>query len=202
MAFARGFLHRPQTTTLRRGLFQVHLWAGVALAGYVGVVGVTGAALMFRPQMQAATYPQFFEVERRGPSAPPGEIVRVFETAYPGAALIGIDYPTARRGTVLAYLTGPEGLITTFAHPETGEILGELPGESWISWLQQLHFNLLSGQTGLLINGVGAIGLALLCLTGPVMWWPGAGGRRWASISGGAGGASTGSSTGRRASGR
>jgi uncharacterized iron-regulated membrane protein len=39
--------------------------------------------------------------------------------------------------------------------------------------LQDLHFNLLSGRTGRVVNGVGAIFLFALCVTGIVIWWPG-----------------------------
>jgi uncharacterized iron-regulated membrane protein len=36
-----------------------------------------------------------------------------------------------------------------------------------------LHANLLGGSSGRLVNGVGAILLTILCLTGAVIWWPG-----------------------------
>jgi uncharacterized iron-regulated membrane protein len=36
-----------------------------------------------------------------------------------------------------------------------------------------LHENLLTGSTGRIVNGIGAISLALLCLTGAAIWWPG-----------------------------
>jgi uncharacterized iron-regulated membrane protein len=36
-----------------------------------------------------------------------------------------------------------------------------------------LHANLLGGSSGRLVNGVGAILLTVLCLTGAVIWWPG-----------------------------
>jgi uncharacterized iron-regulated membrane protein len=35
------------------------------------------------------------------------------------------------------------------------------------------HTNLATGPTGRFINGVGAVCLTLLCLTGAVIWWPG-----------------------------
>ena len=35
------------------------------------------------------------------------------------------------------------------------------------------HKNLLAGGTGRLVNGIGAVSLVLLCLTGAVIWWPG-----------------------------
>ena len=59
-----SFLRRPQTTWIRRALFQVHLWMGVTVAAYVCLVGVTGAALVFRPEMQKATFTEYFEVRR------------------------------------------------------------------------------------------------------------------------------------------
>jgi uncharacterized iron-regulated membrane protein len=36
-----------------------------------------------------------------------------------------------------------------------------------------LHENLLFGRNGRFVNGIGAICLILLCLTGAVIWWPG-----------------------------
>jgi uncharacterized iron-regulated membrane protein len=43
----------------------------------------------------------------------------------------------------------------------------------FIDWVVDLHENLLFGQNGRLVNGIGAIGLTLLILTGIVVWWPG-----------------------------
>src|SRR5215831_7251772 len=46
-----------------------------------------------------------------------------------------------------------------------------------IEWLVNFHANLASGPTGRLVNGMGAIGLTALCLTGAIIWWPGI--RNW-----------------------
>jgi uncharacterized iron-regulated membrane protein len=46
-----------------------------------------------------------------------------------------------------------------------------------IEWLVNFHANLASGPTGQLVNGIGAIGLTALCLTGAIIWWPGI--RNW-----------------------
>jgi len=42
-----------------------------------------------------------------------------------------------------------------------------------LQWLVDLHDNLLSGQTGRTVNGIGAFLVTLLGLTGTVIWWPG-----------------------------
>lgn len=44
---------------------------------------------------------------------------------------------------------------------------------SSVEWMVDLHENLLSGKNGRFVNGVGAICLISLCLTGAVIWWPG-----------------------------
>jgi uncharacterized iron-regulated membrane protein len=49
----------------------------------------------------------------------------------------------------------------------------ELSGNSFVEWVVRLHENLLSGTTGRFVNGIGAVCLTLLCLTGAVIWWPG-----------------------------
>lgn len=42
-----------------------------------------------------------------------------------------------------------------------------------IEWTVNFHENLLFGQKGRFVNGIGAMGLILLGLTGAVVWWPG-----------------------------
>ncbi len=42
-----------------------------------------------------------------------------------------------------------------------------------VTWLAQLHDDLLAGHTGRLVNGVGAILVAMLAIAGLVIWWPG-----------------------------
>jgi uncharacterized iron-regulated membrane protein len=159
---------------LRKALFQIHLWTGVALALYVVVIGASGAALVFRPEMQKAAYPQFFTVARAAgqPDADIAEIVRELGAKYPASRLLGIDYPTGRRATYLSYLTQGDRLLTVFSHPVSATVLGELPGQSWITRLQDLHFNLFAGSVGRVINGIGALSLIVMFGTGFVVWWP------------------------------
>src|SRR5690348_1307645 len=42
-----------------------------------------------------------------------------------------------------------------------------------VEWMVDLHDNLLFGTTGRAMNGIGAICLTLICLTGAILWWPG-----------------------------
>ena len=167
-----------RSAPLRRVLFQVHLWVGVTAALYVLVVSVTGAALVFRIHLQRAVHPELLTARTDGPQA---DIVTVLESvreAYPRGRLSGVDAPTTVRPTHLAYVTENGRFHTVLSDPVTAKVLGELPEHSVVRTLQDLHFDLLAGPTGRVLNGVGALCLLLLCLTGLFIWWPGSAGWR------------------------
>jgi hypothetical protein len=58
----------------------------------------------------------------------------------------------------------------------TGSILvfrNELSEWFSVEWIVNLHENLLFGAKGRLVNGIGAICLTTVCVTGAIIWWPG-----------------------------
>jgi uncharacterized iron-regulated membrane protein len=167
-----GFLYRPQATFVRRVLFQIHLWMGVLAGTYVVLVCVTGAALVFRIDLQRALHPHLF-TPGAGPQVDAATILERLRQTYPDGRISGIDAPTTARPTYLAYVVQRGRLLTLLVDPAGGHVLGELPERSFIRTLQDLHFNLLAGRTGRVINGIGAGLLLALCLTGVVIWWPG-----------------------------
>ncbi len=104
-----------------------------------------------------------------------GELIEAARRAYP-------DYTP--RSVLLGTTPGLEVEITLdrgtkrkvrVFDPYTGRDLGEAVPYSLrvISWMLNLHVNLLAGPTGRIVNGVCAILLTLLSLTGAVIWWPG-----------------------------
>jgi uncharacterized iron-regulated membrane protein len=167
------YLHKPQSVWLRRAFFQVHLWVGIAAGVYVLVVSVTGAALVFRIDMQRALFPALFTTSRNAPPADASTMLDTVRATFPDDRISGIDAPTTTRPTYLAYVVRENTFLTLLFDPQSGRLLGELPDASALRLLQQLHFNLLGGRTGRLVNGIGAIAIALMALTGFIIWWPG-----------------------------
>lgn len=169
----RTFLDQPQSVFLRRALFQVHLWVGVLTGVYIFVVCVTGAALVFRIDMQRAMHPALFTPSASGPPADPVAIMDSVVRAYPGERVSGVDAPTTARPTYLAYASRGDRFRTLLLDPVTATMLGELADTSVVRVIQDLHFDLLGGRTGRIVNGIGGLFLAVMCLTGLVIWWPG-----------------------------
>lgn len=172
-----GFIDRPQTVWLRRALFQVHLWLGVALAIYFTVIGVTGSVLVFREELDAWLQPALPPVTAPAgaPLATLDQVVDSVHRAFPGRAVFSIRMPYGSNPRTVAYIEGiDEVRVAVILDPHDARVLKTvwLKG-TWVDWTAQLHINLLGGRTGLLINGVGAVLLLVLCLSGAVIWWPG-----------------------------
>ena len=167
---------------MRRLLFQVHLWLGVLLGLYVVVVCVSGAALVFRIDLQRALDPHLFTPGAAGPLADPVAVMESVSRAYPQHGLSGVEAPTTRRPVYLAYVTKGVEFRTVLIDPVSAVVLGDLPERAVVRALQDLHYNLLGGRTGRTINGVGALAILVLCATGLVVWWPGRRGWRRALV--------------------
>lgn len=169
----RVCLYRPQTVFFRRALFQVHLWTGIAAGLYIFVVCVTGAALVFRIDMQRAAHPELF-TSADGPPANPATVLEQVRDAFPADEVSFVEAPSRLRPVYLAYLKRGADFPAVLVDPASGRVLGEVPQHSAIRTLQELHFDLLAGRRGRVANGIGAALLLVLSLTGVVIWWPGA----------------------------
>jgi len=156
---------------MRRAIFQIHLWVGVLAGVYIFIVSLTGAALVFRIDMQRALYPDLFTPRARGPLADPVTVMESVSRAYSDHKLSGVDAPTSARPTYLAYVTRGTDFLTVLIDPVSAEVLGELPDRTAIRALQDLHFNLMLGRSGRAINGIGAACTLVMVVTGAWLWW-------------------------------
>jgi uncharacterized iron-regulated membrane protein len=153
-------------------LFQIHLWTGITVGLYISVVCVTGSALVYRIDMQRAAHPTLFTPGTGRPTHPAIVLERVRD-AFPADRVSFVEAPSRTRPVYLAYLRRGDDFPAVLADPADGRVLGEVPQHSVIRTLQELHFDLLAGRRGRIANGIGAVLLLVLCLTGMVIWWPG-----------------------------
>jgi uncharacterized iron-regulated membrane protein len=176
-----GFFHQPQRVWLRRAMFQIHLWTGIGVGLYIVVVCVTGSVLVFRRELMRA-YSNRPQVSVHAADAKPlGEdgLRAAARRAYPEFTVDKVWIGRRSSTPVDIWMErGPNGHKETKQHlfdPYSGADLGETRprGVRVIDWLVSLHDDLLGGMNGRLVNGVGAILLTVLCLTGAIIWWQG-----------------------------
>lgn len=170
-----GFWRQPEKTWLRRALFQVHLWTGIAVGVYIVLISVTGSAVVFRRDLLFAKLGNVPAAEATGKRMTEPQLREAVLEQYPGGEITKVVF--SRRRLTPAEVTlnvGGEKIEQRF-NPYTGVDMGEL--HPWsvavMEWFVDLHDNLLTGETGRQFNAVGGGLLCLLCLTGVVIWWRG-----------------------------
>ncbi len=175
----------PRRVWLRRALFQVHLWVGLLLTLYAIVIGVSGAALVFRTEIERHLQPQLAHLTPSQQRVTLADTIGRVERDRPGWRVASLrDFSKSTEATTLLLRRTGGGLDANYRavsiNPYTGEVLADtMRFAGVLGWLSNLHFYLLAGHTGLLVSGWMALGLVVLCLTGLVVWWPGV--RRWRS---------------------
>src|SRR5215211_458601 len=108
----------------RRWLVRIHLWVGVASGLYILTVCLTGAALVFRIDMQKARHPDLFTASGTGPPADPVQVMDSVSRTYPAYRLSGVEAPTSRRPTYLAYVIREREFRTVLVNPFDARVLG------------------------------------------------------------------------------
>jgi uncharacterized iron-regulated membrane protein len=109
----------------------------------------------------------------------------VHSQRYPTRELARLVVPTDDSSSVEVVLQvrrprtlAEADLVSVFVDPYTLEVIGtRRKADTWLGRLQDFHYALFAGEPGLKVNGVAAIALLALALSGPVLWWPGPG--RW-----------------------
>ncbi|HEX4051796.1 MAG TPA: PepSY-associated TM helix domain-containing protein [Steroidobacteraceae bacterium] len=185
MTTAGGYWRRPQAVRWRRALFQVHLWTGLALALYVVFISLTGSAIVFRREMDETFCPRIVLVSPNGPRLSTAQLTVAAQHAFSRVprfdpALVQVRSPRVPNAAIEGwYRVGSRGRLQRLIDPYTGKDLGDAaPCEpAVVSLVADLHDELLGGDFGTALNGAGAVALTLMCLTGMLLWWPGA--SRW-----------------------
>src|SRR3954469_21260714 len=170
-----GFWKQPQKTFLRRAMFQVHLWTGVAVGVYIIFISVTGSAVVFRRDL---LYAKLGNIPAGDATAAPmteAQLRAAVLKQYPGWDIARIVIPRRKLSPAEAALTLNGDKIEERFNKYTGADMGEMHPRSVIvmEWFVDLHDNLLAGETGRKINALFGGLLCLLCLTGVVIWWRG-----------------------------
>lgn len=171
----KQWTRQPQRLWIRKALFQVHLWTGIGVGLYILVISLTGSLLVYRTELYRAATPAPSVVTPSGPRLTTEQLRQAAMRAHPGFVIDQVFPVKNANQAVIVSLRRDADRRERLFDPYTGRDLGN--SIAWgirvASWLLDLHDNLLSGPTGRLVNGIGALILILVACTGLVIWWPG-----------------------------
>ena len=163
---------------LRRAVRKAHLWLGLGLGGLFVLLGLTGSVLAFYPQLDALLHP---EIRAEG-SAPPDwdQALMTLRTAYPEKQGPWRFEVTSTPGALPArYYKPPEReghafrpMMVWLSRDGSRIIRRDYWGEYAVTFIYDLHYRLLLGETGGKLLGWSGFALLALLLSGIWAWWP------------------------------
>jgi uncharacterized iron-regulated membrane protein len=139
------------------------------------MICLTGSVLVYRNELYLAFSPEPVIVPGSGVALAGDALAQAVRNAYPDHEISNVEAGQTANHAIEVTLSRGDATRRRLFHPFTGQDLGDpLPlGFRLTAWLLDLHDNLLAGSAGRRVNGVGALLLLLLCVTGGVIWWPG-----------------------------
>lgn len=170
----------------RRVATLLHRWTGLALAGFLTIVGLTGALLAWNDALERVFAPSLFVLPASSVDRPPLDIFRLREAAerLSGGAVNGVDFTRAHDAAAVFYVQprpgGPAPANDEIAlDPASGHLLGARRNGDLsqgrvniMPFVYRLHDTLLLGDTGALILGIAALFWTLDCLVGAYLTFP------------------------------
>lgn len=172
----QSWVRQPQRVWLRRAIFQVHLWTGLAIGLYLVVLSLSGSVLVYHEELDRlfATPHPLYEPNRTRLSTE--ELRTAALRVYPQWQVTYVSERLPRRRPVIeVWLERGEQRRERLLNPYTGADLGPAmtTGERMLGWLSRLHDDLLLNWEGRWWNGFGSAIFTLLVVAGAIVWWPG-----------------------------
>lgn len=168
-------MRQPQKIWLRRALFQIHLWSGIAAGLYILMISITGSVLVYWNELYRAVTPAPIVSHGSGPRLTDAQIAAAAKRAYPGYRVMRINRPPNPDQAASIILQRGNREKHRFFDVRTGADLGDsvTTGMRVVGFILDLHDNLLAGERGRSVNGAGACVALALAISGLVIWWPG-----------------------------
>lgn len=174
-SFRQRWLHHPQHTRLRRLLFRLHMITGVSLGLYLLFISLTGSVLVYRNELLEMAMPLPPVSTARAPLLEDAQLEQQAIAQFPGYRIERLFRGTDENQAVEIWLTRSDKRLQRFFDPRTGEDVGN--ASRWkmeaVYLLMEAHKSFLAGPMGVRINGVGALALLFMALSGLLLWWPG-----------------------------
>lgn len=151
-------------------LKRIHGWLALSLFVPVLLVGLSGAALVFRDELLPLLTPAIVVPERAGNTPRYERVLAAARAAAPGAE--AVDLLAQRPGRAVEVWVQQGGALRTlFVDAGTGRIVADSDRDFLpLAMLYRLHKTLLLREAGETLAGLAGLALLLLSLSGFVLW--------------------------------
>lgn len=162
-----------QNSPTTRMIWRWHFYAGLLVIPFVLILSLTGAAYLFKPQIDRWEERAWTGLPTTGAVLPSRQITAVLAT-HPGARVHSYRLPErpGDAAMIRIALPGGEAMRDVYVSPR-GAVLASIQPERRITaTLARLHGSLLMGRLGGWIVELAASWAIVMILTGLYLWWP------------------------------
>ncbi|REG99488.1 PepSY-associated TM helix domain-containing protein [Flavobacterium aquicola] len=160
---------------VKKIISQIHLWLGLASGLIVFIVALTGSILVFEEEIEEILHPEFYTVTSIAKEKKAIDYsIEILEKKYSIKTINRIYTYNDPKRTSLVMAKDSNDETQIFAiNPYTGKIIDKVTMKSrFFSIVNNLHRNLLMGETGKLITGYSCLIFVVLLISGLFLWWP------------------------------
>ena len=155
---------------LRNFFHRLHRYLGVSVGFYVLLMSLTGTSLVFSDEILSFIEPEV-EVSSSENRASLNSITETVKNKYQGYTLTWLHLQKEIESPLEVHLSRNNERVIELVDPYNGNLLGQR--NPVIQFFMNLHFDLLNGELGRTLNGVGAACLFIILLTGLTIWFRG-----------------------------
>lgn len=174
---------------MRQICVRLHRWAGLSLALFLILSGLTGSVIAFHHELDRRLNPEVLTVEPTAHRAPVASWIDSVQQAHPQGQVSFVVVPQAADEPAVLYLaprmdpaTGEPyelAIDQAFVHPSTAELLGSRDRDGFhldrlhlIPFLYTLHYSLHLGQWGMWFFGAVGVVWFFDSFVGIYLAWP------------------------------
>lgn len=169
-------LTQGNNTRLHRTLWRWHFYAGLFVIPWVIVLSLTGAAYLFKPQVDRWEERAFTGPSLSAPANPDRQRAAALG-AFPGARFVSYRLPEQNGDAALVHLALSNGTMRDVFVSPGGTVVGSLdPTRRIMQVVHDLHGKLLAGRVGSWLVELAGSWALVLVITGLYLWWPRTGG--------------------------
>jgi uncharacterized iron-regulated membrane protein len=160
-------------STKKNMLWRIHSWVGLYAGVVIAFLSLTGAAALFRMEIDEALNPSLYHVESEPTKMVLNDVVASVTKAHPDKELFEVYVPTEATGTYNLRLMAKNThrifpvFWEVFVNPYSGKILGERNYyKTFNYYLRNLHVRFYEAFWGRQIVGLAGLALLISTITG------------------------------------
>ncbi|MBC2669024.1 PepSY-associated TM helix domain-containing protein [Novosphingobium piscinae] len=159
-------------TTLYRTIWRWHFYAGLFVVPMILVLALTGAAYLFKPQVERWEERAYQNLPTANAVSPDAQ-VRAALAAFPGGRLHSYRIPAQDGDAAMIHLALPDGTMRDVFVAPQGQMLGAFdPDRRIMQLVHDIHGQLLLGKRGSWLVELAASWAIVMIVTGLYLWWP------------------------------